>query len=63
MQVLRALLTHVGSGICYEVSAALDAMINLASKKSQELIALSSHITGRPTSSFLFIPKANLYEF
>ncbi|GER32925.1 fanconi anemia group D2 protein homolog [Striga asiatica] len=45
-EVLGALLTHVGSGICYEVSAALDAMVKLASKKSQELISLSSYITG-----------------
>ncbi|KAL0384828.1 UNVERIFIED_CONTAM: Fanconi anemia group D2 protein [Sesamum radiatum] len=45
-EVLGALLTHVGSGICYEVTAALDAMVNLASKKSQEMISLSSHITG-----------------
>ncbi|XP_020551321.1 Fanconi anemia group D2 protein [Sesamum indicum] len=45
-EVLGALLTHVGSGICYEVTAALDAMVNLSSKKSQEMISLSSHITG-----------------
>ncbi|KAI3445229.1 hypothetical protein Pfo_001894 [Paulownia fortunei] len=45
-EVLGALLTHVGSGICYEVSAALDALVKLASKKSQELISLSSYITG-----------------
>ncbi|KAL6563004.1 hypothetical protein OROHE_005591 [Orobanche hederae] len=45
-EVLEALLTHVGSGVCYEVSAALDAMVKLASKKSQELISLSSYITG-----------------
>ncbi|KAL7120198.1 hypothetical protein ACP275_02G108500 [Erythranthe tilingii] len=45
-EVLGALLTHVGSGIHFEVSAALDAMVKLASKKSQELISLSSHING-----------------
>ncbi|KAG8391040.1 hypothetical protein BUALT_Bualt01G0146600 [Buddleja alternifolia] len=45
-EVLGALLTHVGSGIFYEVSAALDAMVMLASVKSQELISLSAHITG-----------------
>ncbi|PIN26603.1 hypothetical protein CDL12_00633 [Handroanthus impetiginosus] len=45
-EVLGALLTHVGSGIHFEVSAALDAMVILASKKSRELISLSSHITG-----------------
>ncbi|GFP99763.1 fanconi anemia group d2 protein homolog [Phtheirospermum japonicum] len=45
-EVLGALLTHVGSGVWYEVSAALDAMVKLASKKPQELISLSSYITG-----------------
>ncbi|KAL8545696.1 hypothetical protein ACS0TY_005722 [Phlomoides rotata] len=45
-EVLGALITHVGSGICYEVSAALDAMVKLASKRSQELILLSYHLTG-----------------
>ncbi|KAH6772470.1 fanconi anemia group D2 protein [Perilla frutescens var. frutescens] len=45
-EVLGALLTHVGSGICYEVSAALDTMVKLASRKAQELTSLSSHLTG-----------------
>ncbi|KAL1536039.1 Fanconi anemia group D2 protein isoform X3 [Salvia divinorum] len=45
-EVLGALLTHVGSGVCYEVSAALDTMVKLASRKSQELTSLSSHLTG-----------------
>lgn len=46
VKVLGALLTHVGSGIYYEVSAALDTLVKLASRKSQELTSLSSHLTG-----------------
>ncbi|KAK2983061.1 hypothetical protein RJ640_006448, partial [Escallonia rubra] len=45
-EVLGALVTHVGSGIRFEVSSALDAMVLLASKFSQDLIPLSSHISG-----------------
>ncbi|MCD7455074.1 hypothetical protein HAX54_026977 [Datura stramonium] len=45
-EVLGALITHVGSGIGHEVSSAMDVMVLLASKYSQELIPLSSHITG-----------------
>ncbi|KAL3629924.1 hypothetical protein CASFOL_026236 [Castilleja foliolosa] len=45
-EVLGALLAHVGSGVYHEVSAALDAMVTIASKKPQELISLSSYITG-----------------
>nr|XP_016489377.1 PREDICTED: Fanconi anemia group D2 protein homolog isoform X1 [Nicotiana tabacum] len=45
-EVLGALITHVGSGISHEVSSALDVLVLLASKYSQELIPLSSHITG-----------------
>ncbi|KAG6393159.1 hypothetical protein SASPL_147394 [Salvia splendens] len=45
-EVLGALLTHVGSGVCHEVSAALDTLVKLASRKSQELTSLSSHLTG-----------------
>ncbi|KAH0768177.1 hypothetical protein KY285_004048 [Solanum tuberosum] len=45
-EVLGALITHVGSGISHEVSSAMDVMVLLASKYSQELITLSSHITG-----------------
>lgn len=52
----------MGSGICYEVSAALDAMVKLASKRSQELISLSYHLTGTHTSltSFNKINLVNL---
>lgn len=46
VKVLGALLTHVGSGVCYEVSAALDTLVKLATRKSQELTSLSSHLTG-----------------
>ncbi|XP_057476207.1 uncharacterized protein LOC130764144 isoform X1 [Actinidia eriantha] len=45
-EVLGALVTHVGSGISFEVSSALEAMVLLASKFSHELIPLSSHISG-----------------
>ncbi|XP_023735564.1 uncharacterized protein LOC111883471 [Lactuca sativa] len=45
-EVLGALVTHVGSGIMFEVSSALEAMVLLASKYSQELIPICSYITG-----------------
>ncbi|KAK4379101.1 hypothetical protein RND71_000963 [Anisodus tanguticus] len=45
-EVLGALIAHVGSGISHEVTSAMDVMVLLASKYSQELIPLSSHITG-----------------
>ncbi|KAI3775779.1 hypothetical protein L1987_45532 [Smallanthus sonchifolius] len=45
-EVLGSLVTHVGSGITFEVSSALDAMVMLASKYSQEVIPICSYITG-----------------
>ncbi|XP_057956644.1 uncharacterized protein LOC131149872 isoform X3 [Malania oleifera] len=45
-EVLGALVAHVGSGISFEVGSALDTMILLASKLSQEMVPLSSHING-----------------
>ncbi|KAI8027545.1 hypothetical protein LOK49_LG02G01756 [Camellia lanceoleosa] len=45
-EVLGTLVTHMGSGISFEVSSALEAMVLLASKYSEELIPLSSHISG-----------------
>ncbi|KAM7511790.1 hypothetical protein LguiB_010665 [Lonicera macranthoides] len=45
-EILGALVTHVGSGISFEVSSALEVMVLLASKYSHELIPLSSHISG-----------------
>ncbi|KAM0951992.1 putative fanconi anemia protein FANCD2 [Dioscorea sansibarensis] len=45
-EVLGSLVTHIGSGITYEVSSALDAMFRLTSKYSEELISMSSHING-----------------
>ncbi|KAL0422024.1 UNVERIFIED_CONTAM: Fanconi anemia group D2 protein [Sesamum latifolium] len=62
LKVLGALLTHVGSGICYEVTSALDAMVNLASKKSQEMISLSSHITGGTAQPSLCLSKFKLND-
>ncbi|KAL8114818.1 hypothetical protein AgCh_021606 [Apium graveolens] len=45
-EVLGAIVTHIGSGITSEVDSALDVMILLASKYSQEMLPLSSHISG-----------------
>ncbi|XP_073107701.1 uncharacterized protein [Elaeis guineensis] len=45
-EVLGALVTHIGSGVGYEVSSALETMILLTSKYSEELIPISSHING-----------------
>ncbi|KAJ9541107.1 hypothetical protein OSB04_027613 [Centaurea solstitialis] len=45
-EVLGALVTHVGSGISFEISSALEAMVLLASRYSQELIPICSYITG-----------------
>ncbi|KAK4576846.1 hypothetical protein RGQ29_027402 [Quercus rubra] len=45
-EVLGALVTHVGSGVTSEVQSALETMTLLASKFAQDLIPLSSHITG-----------------
>ncbi|GMY31923.1 Fanconi anemia group D2 protein homolog isoform X1 [Fagus crenata] len=45
-EVLGALVTHVGSGVTFEVQSALETMALLASKYAQDLIPLSSHITG-----------------
>lgn len=54
MQVLGALITHLGSGVSFEVSSALETMAVLASKYAQELIPLSSHINGISTLSHIF---------
>lgn len=45
-EVLGALVTHVGSGISFEVNSALETMVFLASKYSQELVRFSYHING-----------------
>ncbi|MCO5587965.1 hypothetical protein L7F22_041918 [Adiantum nelumboides] len=45
-EVLGSLVTHTGSGMDYEVSSALDALIVISSKYSEELLALSSFING-----------------
>lgn len=50
-QVLGALVTHIGSGVDHEVSAALKTMILLTSKYSEQLIPFSSHINGTYASS------------
>lgn len=53
MQILGALVTHVGSGISFEVTSALDTMVLLVSKYAHELVPLSSHINGILTTSRL----------
>ncbi|KAF9610528.1 hypothetical protein IFM89_022808 [Coptis chinensis] len=45
-EILGALVTHIGSGVIYEVGSALEAMVLLASKYSQELITFSPYING-----------------
>ncbi|PKA50881.1 hypothetical protein AXF42_Ash007536 [Apostasia shenzhenica] len=45
-EVLGVLVTHIGSGIAYEVSSALETLIILTSRYSEQLITMSSHITG-----------------
>ncbi|TXG57764.1 hypothetical protein EZV62_015593 [Acer yangbiense] len=45
-EVLGALITHVGSGVSFEVCSALETMALLASKYTRELIPLSCHING-----------------
>ncbi|KAJ4980681.1 hypothetical protein NE237_031518 [Protea cynaroides] len=45
-EILGALVTHVGSGVGYEVSSALDNMVLLSSKYAEELIPLSAYING-----------------
>ncbi|KAL6647037.1 hypothetical protein ACP70R_014474 [Stipagrostis hirtigluma subsp. patula] len=45
-ELVGSLVTHIGSGVSYEVSSALDIMISLTSNNPEELIPISSHITG-----------------
>ncbi|XP_058097444.1 uncharacterized protein LOC131242659 isoform X2 [Magnolia sinica] len=45
-EILGALVTHIGSGISHEVNSALETMILLASKYSQDILPLSSYISG-----------------
>lgn len=51
----------MGSGISFEVSSALEAMVLLASKYSHELIPLSSHISGMLALSSSICNKAKDY--
>lgn len=53
MQILGALITHVGSGISFEVHSALETLAALASKCAWELIPLSSYINGISNNSFI----------
>ncbi|EER97998.2 Fanconi anemia group D2 protein homolog [Sorghum bicolor] len=46
LELVGSLVAHIGSGVSYEVSSALDIMISLTSNNSEELIPISSHITG-----------------
>ncbi|KAM5580264.1 hypothetical protein ABKV19_009822 [Rosa sericea] len=45
-EVLGSLVTHVGSSVGFEVSSSLETMRLLVSKYAQQLIPLSSHISG-----------------
>ncbi|RLN34883.1 hypothetical protein C2845_PM03G20140 [Panicum miliaceum] len=45
-ELVGSLVAHIGSGVSYEVSSSLDIMISLTSNNSEELIPISSHITG-----------------
>ncbi|CAN0890521.1 Fanconi anemia group D2 protein homolog [Linum grandiflorum] len=45
-EVLGALVTHVGSGVNFEVNSALEVLTVLASKYTRELIPLSSFLNG-----------------
>ncbi|XP_050224331.1 uncharacterized protein LOC126674021 isoform X2 [Mercurialis annua] len=45
-EVLGALVTHVGSGVSFEVNSALEALSLLVAKHDQELIPYSTHING-----------------
>ncbi|XP_057862467.2 uncharacterized protein LOC131070824 isoform X1 [Cryptomeria japonica] len=45
-EVLGSLVTHTGSGVAYEVNSALDTLVLLATKHSQELLPVSSYING-----------------
>ncbi|CAN1160306.1 Fanconi anemia group D2 protein [Linum perenne] len=45
-EVLGVLITHVGSGVNFEVNSALEVLTVLASKSTRELIPLSSFVNG-----------------
>ncbi|XP_021907461.1 Fanconi anemia group D2 protein isoform X2 [Carica papaya] len=45
-EILGSLVTHVGSGVNFEVSSALETMTLLSTKYAQELFQFSSHISG-----------------
>lgn len=46
LQVLGALVSHVGSGVSFEVQSALETLFLLASKYAHDLLPLSCHING-----------------
>ncbi|XP_028553481.1 Fanconi anemia group D2 protein-like isoform X3 [Dendrobium catenatum] len=45
-EVLGALVTHIGSGIAHEVCSALETLILLTMRYTEDLIPISSHISG-----------------
>lgn len=55
LQILGALVAHIGTGIEFEVSSALEIMVSLTSKYSIEMIPISSHINGIRCMHQLFI--------
>lgn len=44
LQILGALVTHVGSGVSFEVTSALDTMVLLVSKCVHQLVPPSSQM-------------------
>lgn len=65
VQVLGSLVTNVGSGVSYIVSSALETIALLASKYAQELIPISSHISGTDfvINSCVYIDECFLQRF
>uniref|UniRef100_J3MIN2 Fanconi anemia group D2 protein n=1 Tax=Oryza brachyantha TaxID=4533 RepID=J3MIN2_ORYBR len=53
-ELVGSLVAHIGSGVSFEVSSALDIMISLSLDKSEELIPVSSYITGTVHGEVLF---------
>lgn len=65
VQVLGSLVTNVGSGVSYIVSSALETIALIASKYAQELIPISSHISGTDfvINSCVYIDECFLQRF
>lgn len=55
------MVTHIGSGVTFEVSSALDTLILLTSKYSGELLPISSHINGILSIPYFSVLMLSLY--